>query len=194
VARGKVAVVRIGVVALGFVLLASGCAAGAGSPAKSGNDLRVTRDDGSRVKFSDDLHAFCARASNYEGSGKPGPVELWVVAGELPPEEENRKPTTFWVFSRPTGEIKRAPKVRLPDEGLGGASLFVYDADTEAEFSSHEERAKGWVEVQEWGCEKGDQVRISVDATLEDEYFQGPLAEAEGAVETVIGDPLPIPD
>jgi hypothetical protein len=193
VARGKAEVVRIGAVALGFGLLASGCG-GDGSPAKGGNDLRVTRDDGSRVKFSDDLHAFCARASNYEGRGKAGPVELWVVAGELPPEEENRKPTTYWVFSRPTEEIKRAPKARLPDEGLGGASLFVYDADTEAEFSSHEERAKGSVEVQEWGCEKGDQVRISVETTLEDEYFQGPLAEAEGKIEAVIGDPLPIPD
>jgi hypothetical protein len=185
---------RSAFLAVGLLLLACGCDAGGSSSARGGSAIRVTREDGSRLKFSDDLHAFCARASNYEGTGKPGPVELWVVAGEFPSEDENRRPTTFWYFRRPTEEIKRAPTARLPEEGFGGASLFVYDADTKAEFSSHEERAKGSVEVQEWGCEKGDQVRISVDATLEDEYFQGPLADAEGEIEAVIGDPIPIPD
>jgi hypothetical protein len=146
---------RSAFLAVGLLLLACGCDVGGSSSARGGSAIRVTREDGSRLKFSDDLHAFCARASNYEGSGKPGPVELWVVAGELPPEEENRKPTTFWVFSRPTEEIESAPKVRLPDQGLGGASLFVFDAGTEAEFTSDEERAKGSVEVQEWGLREG---------------------------------------
>jgi hypothetical protein len=56
-----------------------------------------------------------------------------------------------------------------------------------------EGHAKGRVEVVEWGCEKGDTVRISVDATLDGELFKAPTATVKGEIEASIGDPLPVP-
>ena len=71
---------------------------------------------------------------------------------------------------------------------------MVHDSATENELSSSGEKAKGTVEVLRWGCEEGDKVRLAIDATLDSEFFQGPTAEAEGEIEAVIGEPLPIPD
>ena len=91
--------------------------------------------------------------------------------------------------------MERSPTIKLPDEGEAlHAALFVYDSETPNELSSSEEDAKGTIEVEEWSCEKGDTVRISVDATLDGELFETPTATVKGEVETVIGDALPIPD
>ena len=187
---------RSAFLAVGLLLLACGCDVGGSSSAKGGNAMRVTREDGSRLKFSDDLHAFCARASNYVGTGKPGPVELWVVAGRLPPEKEDVEPTTLWLFSRSTREIERERRMSLPDEGEAPthAAFFVFDSETENELASDQEESKGTIDVREWGCNKGDKVRLAVDGRLSSEFFQSPTVEVRGEVETVIGDPLPIPD
>jgi hypothetical protein len=184
--------------AIGLALLACGCDGSAGSGEKGGSGLRVTREDGSEVKLPDEVHAWCGPArfapqAEHEGApSPPKPKELWVVGGRLPAERAEEA-DTFWTFSWPTKAIRRAPRIALPSEVVPHAVLFVYDSPERNELSSSEERAKGTVEVEEWGCQKGDTVRISVDATLEGELFQAPTATVKGEVETVIGDPLPVP-
>jgi hypothetical protein len=199
VAPGKVADVRFGVLAA-LVLLASACGGSDGARDKGGNGIRVTREDGSQVKFPDEVHAWCGpgpfapQAEHERAPTPPKPRELWIVGGQ-PPAEEAEEADTFWVFSWPTKSIERSPRIELPDEGEAlHAALFVYDSETPNELSSSEEDAKGVIEVEKWGCEKGDTVHISVEATLDGELFETPTASAEGEVETVIGDPLPIPD
>lgn len=179
--------------ATAFLFLVCGCDVGGGSSATGGNSIRVTRDDGSQVKFSEEVSAWCGPHRHGDGRDR---FELWVVAGQLPPEKEDIEPTTLWLFSRSTREIEREPRIKLPDEGeaRSHASFFVYDQETGNELSSSEEAAKGIVEVKEWGCEKGDTVRIAVDATLDSEFHEMPNAKAVGEVEAVIGDPQPIPD
>ena len=186
--------------AIGLALLACSCGSGDGSGEQSGSALRVTREDGSQVKLPDELHAWCGpgpvapQAEHERAPTPPKPTELWVVGGRLPAERAEEA-DTFWMFSWPTKALERSPIIKLPDEGeaLHGA-LFVYDSETPNELSSSEEDAKGTIEVEEWSCEKGDTVRISVDATLDGELFETPTATVKGEVETVIGDPLPIPD
>jgi hypothetical protein len=202
VVAGKVVGVRFGVLAAGLVLLASGCGGsdGDGSTSNGGASLRVTREDGSQLKLLDEVHAWCGpalyapQAEDERAPSPPKPTELWVVGGRLP-DEGAEDADTFWMFSWPTKMIERSPRIELPDEGTAQhAALFVYDSEAPNELSSSEEDAKGVIEVEEWGCERGDTVRISVDATLDGELFETPTATVEGAVETVIGDPMPIPD
>jgi hypothetical protein len=197
VVRGKAENVRIGVLAAGLVLLASGCGFGAGSSGKEGDSLQVTREDGSQVKLPDEVHAWCGPGLFAKNSDTPNRRELWVVGGELPPEEEGVEPEAFWLFSWPTEGIERSPRLELPSETEapgGHAAFFVYDSETPNELSSAEEAAKGTIEVEKWSCEKDDTVRITVDAKLYGELFQAPSATVKGEIEAVIGDPLPIPD
>lgn len=186
--------------AMGLAFLACSCGGGDESGKQSGSALRVTREDGSELKFPDEIHAWCGpglfapQAEHERGPTPPKPRELWVVGGQLPAEEAEEA-ETFWMFTWPTKAIERSPRIELPDEGEAQhAALFVYDSETPNELSSSEEDAKGVIEVEKWGCEKGDTVLISVDATLDGELFETPTATAEGTIETVIGDPLPIPD
>jgi hypothetical protein len=186
--------------AIGLALLACGCDGSAGSGEKGGSGLRVTREDGSEVKLPDELHAWCGpgpfapQPEHERAPSPPKPMELWVVSGRLPVGRAEEA-DTLWIFSWPTKAVERSPTIELPDEGEAlHASLFVNDSATENELSSSGEKAKGTVEVVEWGCEKGDKVRLVIDATLDSEFFQGPTVEAVGEVEAVIGDPLPIPD
>jgi hypothetical protein len=192
--------VRIGALGVGVVLFATGCGYSAdGSSDKGGHSLRVTRENGSLVKLPDEVHAWCGPArfappAEDEGApSPPKPTELWVVGGQLPAERAERA-DTFWMFSWPTRAIERAPRIALPTEAVPHSPLFVYDSLERNELSGSQERAKGTVEVEEWGCRTGDTVRISVDATLEGELFQAPTATVEGEIETVIGDPLVVPE
>ena len=119
-----------------------------------------------------------------------------MLGGEFPPEEEGAEAETFWVFTWPTKGIERSPRLELPSETEapgGHAALFVYDSETPNELSSAEEAAKGTIEVEKWGCRKGDSVRIKVDATLYGELFETPSSNVKGEIEASIGDPLPVP-
>jgi hypothetical protein len=191
--------VRLAVLTFGLALLACGCRGGDASGEQGGSGLRVTREDGSQVKLPDELHAWCGpgpvapQAEHERAPTPPKPMELWIVGGL--PEERAEEADTLWMFSWPTKAVERSPTIKLPDEGEAlHAALFVYDSATENELSSSGEKAKGTVEVVKWGCEKGDKVRLAIDATLDSEFFQEPTVDAEGEVEAVIGDPLTIPD
>ena len=190
---------RAGLLAAGLVLVTCGCSIGDRSQAKGGDSLRLTREDGSQVKLPDEVHAWCGPArfappaEDESAPSPPKPTELWIVGGPLPAERGER-PDTFWMFSWPTKELQRAPRIALPTEAVPHTPLFVYDSPERNQLSGSQERATGIVEVEEWGCQKGDTVRISVDATLEGELFQAPTATVEGEVEAVIGDPLAVPE
>ena len=57
-----------------------------------------------------------------------------------------------------------------------------------------EEQASGTIEVEEWGCERGDDVRLAVDARLDSELFDAPTVRVVGTVETEVGDAPPQSD
>lgn len=189
---------RLAVLAIGLALCACGCDGGNGSGEQDESALRVTREDGSKIELPEKVRAFCARVLRNEGDPDEEPfrqLELWVLGGEFPPERdrEGQEVATFWSFSGAAKQLERTPQARLPtEEDL--ASLFIYDSETENELASDQERSKGTIQVREWGCEEGDKVRLAIDVTLESEFFQAPTVEAQGEVEAVIGDPLPIPD
>jgi hypothetical protein len=188
--------VRLAVLAIGLALCAGGCRGGNGSGEQGESALRVTREDGSKIELPEKVRAFCAQVRRNEGDPDEEPIqqlELWVLGGEFPPEEEDREAATFWFFSGATKQIERTPQARLPtDQNL--ASLFVFDSETGNELASDQDRSKGMIQVRKWGCEEGDKVRLAIDATLDSEFFQEPTVEVAGEVEAVIGEPLPIPD
>jgi hypothetical protein len=179
-------------------LAVCGCAGGNGSDEQGESSLRVTRQDGSEIKLPEQVRAFCAEVRRNEGDPDEEPfrqLELWVLGGEFPPEREGQGQdvATFWSFNGAAKQLERTPQALLPtDQDL--ASLFIFDSETENELASDQEQSKGMIQVREWGCEEGDKVRLVIDVTLESEFFQAPTVEAEGEVEAVIGDPLPIPD
>lgn len=177
-------------------LLAGGCSAGGDNSGGGGaKGLVVTREDGSRIDLPDPVRAWCGREDALDGGGSTE-QELFVLVGELPNEDEESNPT-FLIFAYPTKGIDRMPKVEFPvDEVQAHPRLFVLDpppkneqsSRRDHELSSQEERAKGSFEVEEWGCDKGDPVRISFAATLQAEHLDGPTADVNGKLVTVIGD------
>jgi hypothetical protein len=193
---GKAPRVRLAVLAIGLALFACGCGSGDGPSGEGGSGLRVTREDGSKIELPEKVRAFCTRVVRKEGDPDRQPIrqrEVWVLGGEFPPERENPEATTFWVFSGATKQLERTPQARLPtDQDL--ASFFVFDSETENELASDQEESKGTIQVREWGCDEGDKVQLVVDGTLGSEFFEAPTVAVKGEVETVIGDPLPIPD
>jgi hypothetical protein len=190
--------VRLAVLTIGLALCACGCGGGNGSGEQGESSLRVTRQDGTKIELPEQVRAFCTQVVRNEGDPDEEPfrqLELWVLGGEFPPEreEEGQEVATLWTFHGAAKQLERTPQARLPtDQDL--AALFIYDSETENELASDQGQSKGTIQVREWGCGKGDQVRLAIDVTLESEFFQAPTVEAVGEVEAVIGDPLPIPD
>lgn len=181
---------------MGLALLACSCGSGDGSGEQSGSALRVTREDGSKIELPEKVRAFCTRVVRNEGDPEERPIrqrEVWVLAGEFPPEREGQVAKTFWVYYGATKQLERTPQALLPtDQNLAG--LFVFDSKTDNELASDQEESKGMIQVRAWGCNEGDKVRLVIDGTLGSEFFQEPTVVMEGEVEAVIGDPLPIPD
>jgi hypothetical protein len=178
------------------LVLAAGCGVNDDSPEEGGaNTLRVTREDGSRVKFADEVHAWCAPYEDPDGEQDGDePMSVNVLGGEPPSEGE--EPGALWIFNRAVEDIERSPKLEFPHEEGSHAAVFVFDPKTGYELSSMEEGSTGRLVVEEWGCEKGDAVRVTVDAQLESERGEAPetVTPVEGQIVGMIGDPIPIPD
>jgi hypothetical protein len=170
-----------------IVALTSACSFGdekRGDEQTTANALRVTRDDGSTVEFPERLRAWCGR---YDVDN---PAEaVWVLGGELP---DSDNPPPFWIFSRRIADLERSSTVELPHRD-GHATLFVLDPKLRYELSTIEEHASGKVVVEEWGCEKGDVVRLRVDARLQSEiHDEDSVTPVEGEVVAKIGEPVSI--
>jgi hypothetical protein len=201
VGTGKTENVRI-VGALCVLLLAAGCGTDDDSDAGGGaNALRVMRADGSHVKFADEVHAWCTPYRDPDGEQDGDePMSVVVLGGEAPaPGPGGDATSPFWIVDRAVEDIERSPKLVFPHEEGGHAALFVLDPETEYELSSMEEASTGHLVFEEWGCEKGDAVRVSVDARLESEGFgptEGPktVTPVKGEIVAVIGDPIAFPD
>jgi hypothetical protein len=160
--------VRSALLLVGFVLLAA--CTGDDSP----DGLEVRRKDGSTIEFAGPLRAWCA----------DGTVEM--IYGRFPGESE-ASPPSYWLLGGEVETFRRNPRLELP-EGKGGF-LYVYDAETDNELSSGEEGSSGSVEFDEVACERGETVRVTVEATLGSELEGRRSAEAVGDIEAVIGEP-----
>ena len=176
--------------------LPAGCVSdGDGGPGKSeANALVVTRADGSRLEFADRIYAWCGQGDDNDYDPRPSSKRILHVLGGDPPTVDAKKLGSFWTFLRRTQSIERAPKARLPHRvgesvPVGTAALFVLDVPSKNRLSSLEEHSTGTVTVEEWGCDRGAEVRIVVHATLESELHDAPSADAKGVIQAVIGDP-----
>jgi hypothetical protein len=186
--------VRIGVLAIALALLVTGCGSSDGTPAEGdANALKVTRDDGSTVEFPKQVRAWCDAYRNSEGDPVgDGPETVYVLGGDPPDSDE---PEAFWIFSRAVEDIERSPRLEFSHEEGSHAALFVLDPKLKYELSSMEEHSSGSLTVEEWGCEKGDAVRISVDGKLESEvHDEESLTPVKGEIVATIGDPVPLYD
>jgi hypothetical protein len=169
------------------VLVAAACA---GDTAAG---LRITRADGSRVAVAGGVRAWCGPTRGEATDELTGPRGLYVLGGRLPGDDE-QDPGSFWIFTRRETDLARATELSLPVSSQRETALFVLDAPRHNELSSAQEQASGTIEVEEWGCERGDDVRLSVDATLDSESFGAPSVRVEGTVETEVGDAPPQSD
>ena len=166
------------------MLVAAACA---GDPAEG---LRITRADGSRVAVPGGVRAWCGPTQGEATEELTGPPGLYVLGGRLPGDDDE-DPGSYWYFTRRQTDLERAAELSLPVSSQRETALFVLDAPRDNELSSAQEQASGTIEVEEWGCERGDEVRLSVDATLGSEFFEAPTVRVEGTVETEIGEPPP---
>jgi hypothetical protein len=185
--------VRTGWVVLASLVLVAGCTSDDESSRPSdANALQVTRGDGSHVEFPPKLQVWCGPVGDLEDGGSG--TALHLVGGSLP-RDDVENPPSFWTLSRTRAGIEEHPELELPERGLGGPVLFVYDGETQNELASHQEEAEGTIAVEGWpGCRKGERVRIVVDATLGSEFSDMPDAKVEGEIVAVIGDRLDVPD
>ena len=179
------AAIVVGVIAAGAIACSGDD--DAGGPQTRAGVLRVTRADGSRVEFSGVVRAWCGPTQGEATDELTGPQGLHVLGGELPTGSDRAE--SYWSFVRRVEHLERSAQTSLPEQETSGAVLFVLDSPTENELSSaDDDEAAGAIEVEEWGCERGDIVRISFDATLGSELFQAPPVKVEGTVATEIGD------
>jgi hypothetical protein len=180
------------------LVLVAGCSFDDDSPGDGGaNALHVTREDDSRVKFADEVHAWCAPYRDPDGEEDGDePMSVYVFGGDPPDPRGRDVSSPLWIFNRSVEDIKRSPELVFPHEEGSHAALFVFDPETQYELSSMEEGSTGRLVVKEWGCEKGDAVRVAVDARLESEVGESldTLTPVEGEIVAVIGDPIAIPD
>lgn len=163
-------------------------AAGCGGDGPGG--LEITRADGSRVDIRDGVRAWCGATRGEATEELTGPLGLYVLGGEQPGADDEAA-SSFWIFVQPTAALETSTRTSLPNEGEAAAVFFVLDDREGNELSSAQEEASGTIELEEWGCDRGDTVRLSVEATLGSEFSDGPTARVEGTVETEIGVPPP---
>jgi hypothetical protein len=167
------------------VLLAGACGG------ETAQGLEITRADGSRIDVPGGVRAWCGPTRGEATDELSGPPGLYLLGGAFPTADDER-PQSFWSFVRRVEHVERESRTTLPEQETSGAVLFVLDGPQGNELSSaDDEEASGTIEVEEWGCDRGDAVRLSVEATLGSELFQEPTVRVEGTVETEIGEPPP---
>jgi hypothetical protein len=188
---GKRKRMRLVCVALA-VALVGGC--GGGDEGGGGtNALEVTRPDGSRVEFPDELNVWCGEPFD-DRDPSDSMRSLNIVVGEIPLEDD-ANPTSYWTLTRRISAIEAGRKV-TPGEDEHGFSVFVFDGARRNELTTdliEAETPGSEVVVEEISCRPGGRVRVSIDLTLASEVGQGTV-EARGTIDTTIGEPLPQPE
>jgi hypothetical protein len=170
VTPGKAADVRVGLLAVGVVLLAYGCDDRDRTERPIETGMKVIRKDGSRVRFADRAVAEC-----YETLDGKRTTRWFYVEADTGPRG------SYWVVRRKTDEIERSPALVFP-ASEPGALFLVFDPITGYKLRSDDSLASGRLVIEEWGCEADDSARISVHGTLASDGRRKSVSRVDGDV------------
>lgn len=193
---GIVQSMRPAVLAISVGALCAACVHGETPTVRDrANALEVTRRDGTRVRFGGPIRAWCGPVGELTGDDIGDDRALHVLGGELPPPQAEEPVDAFWVISRPLRHLEKSETLELPTEHERDTTFFLlYPRGRleENELSAYEEGSKGELVFEEWGCDKGDRVRIRANATVASEFHGASPVEVDGEISVVIGDRPPI--
>jgi hypothetical protein len=161
--------VKASVLAVGVVLLAYSCDDRDRTERRFvPGGMKVTRNDGSRVRFADRAIVEC-----YE-YGKRATRYFYVQADDGPRG-------SYWVVRRRTDAIERSPELVFPTREPG-ALFLVFDPITGYKLRSDDPLASGRLVIEEWGCDHDDSARISVHGTLASDGRRKSVSRVDGEV------------
>jgi hypothetical protein len=156
-----------------------GCSGGESHPA-----LPITREDGTVLATDGKLRAWCG-VPRSEGDAA---VSLHVLEGQHAFEQRNDRPA-YWMFRAELEQLEEGTRFAVPQMPVDTPSwvLFIYDAERDNEAAAYTEESFGSIQVERWGCDRGDVVTLTVDARVASE-IGGEALQARGAVTVEIGD------
>jgi hypothetical protein len=156
-----------------LALALAGCSGGDDEPQPT---LAITREDGSAVEIPGDLRAWCGVPRSQGDAGR----SLHVLAGD--------EASSYWLFRAELEELERSTRLAVPQVPVDTPSwsFFVNDVERDNEVATHTEESSGSIEVEEWGCDEGDAVTLSVDARIASE-IGGESIQVRGTVTAEIG-------
>ena len=174
---------RLGAASMAAIALAlSGCAGSDDEPQAS---LSITREDGSTVEISGRLRAWCGVPRSQGDAGR----SLHVVEGDDAFTDPDVVPS-YWLFRSELVQLERSTRLAVPQIPVDTPSwsFFVNDVERDNEVATHTEESSGSIEVEQWGCDEGDPVTLSVSAQIASE-IGGESIRVSGTVTAEIGDP-----
>jgi hypothetical protein len=156
-----------------------GCSGGESHPA-----LLITREEGTVLATDGKLRAWCGRPRS-EGSAR---VSLHVLEGEQAFERRDDRPA-YWLFRAELDELEEGTRFAVPQMPVDTPSwvLFIYDAERDNEAAAYTEESLGSIQVERWGCKRGDVVTLMINAIVASE-IGGEALQASGTVTVEIGD------
>src|SRR5829696_1184816 len=156
-----------------------GCSGGEAHPA-----LPITREDGTLLVTDVKLRAWCGLARS-EGNPR---VSLHVLEGQQAFERRNDRPA-YWLFRAELEELEEGTRFAVPQMPIDTPSwvLFIYDAERDNEAAAYTEESLGSIQVERWGCKRGDVVTLTINARVES-VIGGEALQASGTVTVEIGD------
>ena len=140
--------------------------------------------DGTVLETDGKLRAWCGVTRS---EGNPG-VSLHVLEGQRAFEQRNDRPA-YWMFRAERDLLEDRPRFAVPQMPVDTPSwvLFIYDAERDNEAAAYTEESLGSIQVEQWGCDRGDPVTLTVNARVASE-IGGEALQARGTVTVEIGD------
>jgi len=176
---------RIAAVLASVLLLAVAASACTGDSDDATPGLRITRADGSVIEFEKSLHAWCGLLPSESDPGR----SLNVLAGDTPSGDLSDV-GSYWRFSIELGKLEQTQRLLVPQVPVDTTLwvFFVYDEERDNEAAAYKEGSSGVIAVEEWGCEEGDAVTLTVNARVASEFGDGEAVQARGTVRAEIRD------
>lgn len=125
----------------------------------------------------------------------PGEMRAWCGiprfqgdAGRSLHVLEGDTTAAYWLFRSELEHLERSTRFAVPQVPVDTPSwsFFVNDVERDNEVATHTDESSGSIEVEEWGCDEGDAVTLSVDARIASE-IGGESMRVSGTVTAEIG-------
>lgn len=162
---------------------AAACDDVTGSGGDVDSNLVFTREDGTRLRFDDeDISVWC-------GDWEEGEVPVrtvWILGGNLGSGDGS-----FFQIRAVTADVNRNQPLSFPNSynwnDPDGADVFIYDAEDDNDLSTQESDSRGSITFQELSCERGGEVRFTIDADVGSELGGAPSVEVTGSFSGRVG-------